>query len=379
MVIIGKIYAIIYSYENFAVCNGGAMVVTDISISRQLIDKNYTKGMLITPKYIVIHDTNNRDFGANAKFNRDYLSVNSRAKTSAHYIIDEKNIIQLLEDRWRGWHVGDKANDQITNSNSIAVKICVNRGANIEKTMNNMLILTKSLMKKYGISIQNVVRHFDVTEKLCPKIMVEDNPSLWTSFKEALEKDLNNITMYKVAARAELSNVLTELKVKAFKDRTSENIGIIDRNTEILIYEFDGDWAKIVVTGVNSRFGYINKGFVNIIDQKKIKKKNQIIIEPSSIIKEETPVKKVTKELIKKKNESVKIPMRKEGVVSGVTTNIAVRKGPDFTHYVISYLLVDDKVKVVEQQNDWYKVIYDSNRGQRTGYVESKYVVLEES
>ena len=412
------------------------MVITDVPIKKQYIDKNYTKGIIINPQYIVVHDTDNRDFGSTAKFNRDYLAVNSKVKTSAHYIVDDKNIIQLLEDRWRGWHVGDKANNIITNSNSIAVKMCVNRGSNIEKTMNNMLYIIKKLMRKYDIPAENVVRHYDVTGKICPRMMIEDNPSLWTSLKEAIENDSDEVVLYRIIEKGMLNPVLTKLNIKACKDRKSENIGILNKNEEIIIYEFDGDWLKIITKDNIPRFGYVKRDFINIIDdlaKKRVLKiatqetkadvesiennevsKNDInnkidiikntlidteISQPTEI---ETSIIKLAKNItesvnsyekrvandkaIQDKNnkkvnntitdKSTKKLMDNIGVVSSETLNLAVRKGPADSYYVISYLLPGEKVKVIEQSGEWYQILYESNRGERFGYVESQYIDL---
>ena len=45
-------------------------------------------------------------------------------------------------------------------------------------------------MQKYNISIDNVIRHYDVTGKDCPRPMVEDE-NLWYSFKQSLLQEEN--------------------------------------------------------------------------------------------------------------------------------------------------------------------------------------------
>ena len=47
--------------------------------------------------------------------------------------------------------------------------------------------LTRELMTKYGIPLENVVRHYDVTHKNCPAPFVE-SASAWTAFKQGLQK-----------------------------------------------------------------------------------------------------------------------------------------------------------------------------------------------
>ena len=42
------------------------------------------------------------------------------------------------------------------------------------KVEANTVQLIKELMDKYNIPIDNVLRHFDVTNKLCPKPYIDD-------------------------------------------------------------------------------------------------------------------------------------------------------------------------------------------------------------
>lgn len=406
-------------YTNSKIING-------INISKQLIDKNYTKGIFITPKYIVIHDTNNRDFGATAKFNRDFISVNSRIKASAHYIIDDKNIIQLLEDNFRGWHVGDKPNEFITNSNSLAIELCVNRDNSFNKTINNTLILVRRLMKKYNIDIVNIKRHYDVTGKKCPRIMLEDNPSIWPSFKEALKNEDDTVNIIKPIFKGKIISVLTSLNVKEHQSKESNVIGKIKKDEEFYIYEEKNNWYKIVYnTNEDTIFAYLAKSYVEIIDMKepkrKIKeyiakevaikqveerrgyiertsrveekyvepnlksytgieaesKKSEIKQKNTLAIREEAQivqVKEVRKQIIDKKNTTVKSPVQRKGRVSGTQINLAVRKGPESKFYVIAYLLEKEEIIVLEKINEWYKIKYNSSRGQREGFVEVKFI-----
>ena len=43
--------------------------------------------------------------------------------------------------------------------------------------------LVRKLMAKYGIGASGVIRHYDVTGKICPKYYVE-NEDAWLSFKQ---------------------------------------------------------------------------------------------------------------------------------------------------------------------------------------------------
>ena len=58
-------------------------------------------------------------------------------------------------------------------------------------TVQSAIELTRYLMKKYNIPADHVIRHYDVTGKICPKYFVEDEDA-WVEFRrnvqDALEK-----------------------------------------------------------------------------------------------------------------------------------------------------------------------------------------------
>lgn len=169
-----------------------------LPINKQLISINYSKGIVITPAFIVIHETDNEDVGANAMANRNYFANHSEAQASTHFIVDDKNIIQCLELNQRGWHVGDnKGHSNITNSNSIGIEICVNRDGDYNKARANAIELTKYLMGVLKLGSDRVVRHYDASGKHCPRKML-DNPALWNDFKAKLNGEapapvINNV------------------------------------------------------------------------------------------------------------------------------------------------------------------------------------------
>ena len=61
-------------------------------------------------------------------------------------------------------------------------------------------------MKKYNIPIENVVRHYDVTGKLCPQPFVNNNAA-WNNFKNKLKGD----NYMKVKRVVEFNGVRKEL------------------------------------------------------------------------------------------------------------------------------------------------------------------------
>lgn len=123
-------------------------------------------------EYLVIHYTAND--GDTDENNGKYFK-NNVVKTSAHYFVDDDSVTQTVPDNYTAWHCGTKGtyrHKTCRNANSIGIELCddVKNGKIYpsEKTIQNALELTKFLMKKYGIPASNVIRHYDVTGKLCP-------------------------------------------------------------------------------------------------------------------------------------------------------------------------------------------------------------------
>lgn len=153
-------------------------------------------------KYIVIHYTAND--GDTAAANANYFKSRI-VEASAHYFVDDKSIFQSVPDNFVAWSVGGnkypscattgggKWYGKCTNNNSISIELCdvVRNGKSdfTETTIANAAELVRSLMKKYNVPIENVIRHFDVVGKICPKPFVEDEKA-WKNFKERLDDEM---------------------------------------------------------------------------------------------------------------------------------------------------------------------------------------------
>ena len=128
-------------------------------------------------KYIVIHYTAN---DGDTDENNGVYFKNNDVDSSAHYFVDSDSVTQSVPDNYIAWHCGGGLQGSgghtyykiCTNSNSIGIEICddIRNGVVYPsaKTIENVLTLTKTLMKKYNIPKSNVIRHYDVVGKLCP-------------------------------------------------------------------------------------------------------------------------------------------------------------------------------------------------------------------
>ena len=148
-------------------------------------------------KYLVIHDTGNTSRTADAMAHYKYLQNASRYG-SAHYYLDDKEIIQTIGDSFVAWAIGDKWGyknnphriKDAYNSNSLSIELCINSDIDKAKAYKNLVELTKNLMAKFKIPAERVIRHFDATGKTCPGSWSKNNWSQWWQFKEDIKKPI---------------------------------------------------------------------------------------------------------------------------------------------------------------------------------------------
>ena len=159
-----------------------------MQINERLIKNNYSSRNSKSIKYIVIHDTGNTSIGSDANAYYNYFNTKNR-QASAHYFVDDKQILRVVKDSDKSWHCGDgRGLNGITNDNSIGIEMCINSDGDFNKTYLHTLKLVKYLMKEYNMPLENVVRHYDASRKICPNIWKENNWEKWNKFKEDLKK-----------------------------------------------------------------------------------------------------------------------------------------------------------------------------------------------
>lgn len=162
-------------------------------------------------KYIAIHYT----AGGSSAPGRALSMKNSWEKTrraSADFGVDDRDIVQFNPDltKYKCWSVGDAKKSaggggqlygKATNANTISIEICSNlkKGYSASKVnhegwfyteaaLNNAVKLVKILMKKFNIPIENVVRHYDISGKICPGIVGWNNYTLYDKDGNKLKK-----------------------------------------------------------------------------------------------------------------------------------------------------------------------------------------------
>ena len=144
-------------------------------------------GYSLTPRYITIHNTANTKATATAVAHAEYMNNSGKNKeVSYHYVVDDKEIYQLIPDHEVAWHAGDGGKGT-GNRQSLAIEICENDGGDLLAATNRAAALTRYLMDRYGIPLANVVQHNSWSGKNCPARIRKGQPYNWYTFLEKVQ------------------------------------------------------------------------------------------------------------------------------------------------------------------------------------------------
>ncbi len=129
---------------------------------------------------VVVHYTGNP--GTTAAQNRSYfqnLSETGETYASSHFVVGiEGEIIQCVPCN----EIAYASNDR--NSDTISIECCIpdDTGKFTQETYDSLVELVAWLMGRYELSIDEIIRHYDVTGKECPRYYVK-NEDAWLEFK----------------------------------------------------------------------------------------------------------------------------------------------------------------------------------------------------
>lgn len=146
---------------------------------KQCGSDHMTRGRSRAIDRIVVHYTATL---ASARNNATYFARNEGQGASAHYFVDDvtPEIYQSVAEGDTAWHAGNWA----MNCRAIGIEV-VSAGEDFSATeVEKLGWLVKRLMAKYGIGASAVIRHYDVTGKLCPAPYVA--ASKWAALRAAI-------------------------------------------------------------------------------------------------------------------------------------------------------------------------------------------------
>lgn len=139
---------------------------------------------------VVVHYTANP--GATAMDNRNYfenLKDSHETKVSSNFVVGlEGEIVQCVPT----WEEAYASNSR--NIDTVSIECCHpdESGKFNDKTYQSMVELSAWLCLKFDLDENDVIRHYDVTGKDCPKYFVE-NEKAWERFRKDVGKQLDRL------------------------------------------------------------------------------------------------------------------------------------------------------------------------------------------
>ena len=138
--------------------------------------------------YIAIHYTANP--GATAIANRNYfenLANTHDTKVSSPFVVGlDGEVVQCIPTSEMSYATNSR------NVDTISIECCHpdETGKFNDSTYDSVVKLTAWLCVQFGLTSENVIRHYDVTGKDCPKYYVE-NPDAWLQMKADIAAQIN--------------------------------------------------------------------------------------------------------------------------------------------------------------------------------------------
>lgn len=232
-------------------------------------DANRKPGQI---KYLVKHYCGAEgDANANCR----YFASGYRG-ASAHYFVGYNgDIWQSVEDEDIAWHCGARVykHPECRNTNSIGIEFCVKKDKDgrwyyTEETKAAGLELIRYLMDKYGIDENHVLRHYDVTGKICGEPDVRNNGKEWEKFKKEIKghgrkKAAPGDKVGETAKPGNKTNATghSEFKVKTTCDSLNIRLGAgIEYKAVGEIKEKEGSKKLYTITEVKNGWGRLKSG-----------------------------------------------------------------------------------------------------------------------
>ncbi len=247
---------------------------------------NYATASGRSVQWIVVHYTGgNGSALANVKYFATPLPAGDKA--SAHFFVghasENAQIYQSVAPSDTAWHCGsDVYYSECRNATSIGIETCCHNDTEDQsanspdwyfdsQTVDALAELVRALMAEYGIDTDHVIRHYDVTHKICPAMWVHD-ANAWADFKARLytASDMEDNDMVRYKRLSDIPNtygfrdvVETLMNAKIIQGDGSDPVGnndVIDLShdqvrTLIFLYRGGGFDSKLAAEGLSPAVG----------------------------------------------------------------------------------------------------------------------------
>ena len=119
----------------------------------------------------------------------DGLKESHETKVSSHFVVGiDGEIVQCIPSS----EVAYASNSR--NDDTLSIECCHvdETGEFTDATYLSLVRLTGWLCYRFNLTEEDVIRHYDVTGKICPKYYVE-NPEQWEKFKKDVKAQIKEV------------------------------------------------------------------------------------------------------------------------------------------------------------------------------------------
>ncbi|WP_298483098.1 N-acetylmuramoyl-L-alanine amidase [uncultured Ruminococcus sp.] len=195
--------------------------------------------------------------GSSAMANRNYFNTTDRAVSSNYIVGLQGEVICCIPDEEVSWCTNQ------ANSYTVSIETCHPdaTGKFHSATYKSLVELTAQLCRKYGLNPQKggVIRHFDVTGKVCPKWFVPkakggsdtDSSANWLKFLADVVSKMDGATAspsspVSAASTSYLVKVTASaLNIRAGAGTSYGIVGCIRDKGTYTIIQTSGNWGRL--------------------------------------------------------------------------------------------------------------------------------------
>jgi N-acetylmuramoyl-L-alanine amidase len=160
-----------------------------MTIIREQLIKHNRPGTKLAPTSLTMHNTANPDKTAAQNWGYFNQPHDPGYESSAHYIVDDKEIIRCIPDDEVSWHAGREANHS-----SISIEVCEFTDPGRQHQANlHAAWLVADILSRYKWGVDRIKTHRDWTGKNCPRKLLP----MWGEFLKMVEKELDRLAKFK--------------------------------------------------------------------------------------------------------------------------------------------------------------------------------------
>lgn len=310
------------------------------TVVKMPITNNNPKRKIKSLKAFVFHYTANYSKGANARANRNYFQNHPEIGASAHYNIDDSEVVECIAAGWVAWHAGGKkytayaestfalSGATCPNDFTVGFEMCVNADNDWEQTVENTIDFAAKKAVEMGSPNVELIRHFDVTGKICPIMYIDE--AKWAAFKKRLRA-----------------------RIKEVQSGSAASSSVVSIPTP--------SGSTYTVQQGDTLFGIATKTKVSVDSLRLINGLTGSIIKAGQVLKLAEEAKVVSTVNVGSGYAVVNLPKGE---------NLNVRQGPSTSYAVIGQLQGEQQIRLGSKHGDWWNIYF----GDSGGFVHNSYL-----